>query len=81
MPMGGAATAGTVATGAAGAGAASKGSRLARISSKFGYGAGRVAAVGKNALGAVGSGPNWGELKPGTVLKSHPPLFPRIEVE
>ncbi len=32
-------------------------------------------------LGAVDSGCHWGELKPGTVLKAHPPLFPRIEVE
>ncbi len=32
-------------------------------------------------LGAAGTKPVWGQLKPGTVLKSHPPLFPRIEVE
>ncbi|MDO8675809.1 MAG: methionine--tRNA ligase [Candidatus Omnitrophota bacterium] len=32
-------------------------------------------------LGAAGTKPVWGQWKPGTVLKSHPPLFPRIEVE
>jgi len=32
-------------------------------------------------LGAVGTKPNWGELKPGTKLKSHDALFPRIEVK
>lgn len=32
-------------------------------------------------LGAEGSKPEWGQLKPGTALKTHPPLFPRIEVE
>jgi len=32
-------------------------------------------------LGAEKSQPIWGQLKPGTVLKIHPPLFPRIEVE
>ncbi len=32
-------------------------------------------------LGAKGTGPRWGGLKSGTVLKIHPPLFPRIEVE
>lgn len=31
-------------------------------------------------LGAVGTGVDWGELKPGTKLKPHGPLFPRIEV-
>jgi methionyl-tRNA synthetase len=31
-------------------------------------------------LGAAKSKPVWGQLKPGTVLKVHPPLFPRIEV-
>ncbi len=32
-------------------------------------------------LGAEHSAPVWGRLKPGTPLKTHPPLFPRIEVE
>ena len=32
-------------------------------------------------LGAGNAGPVWGQLKPGTVLKVHPPLFPRIEAE
>ena len=32
-------------------------------------------------LGAKETKPIWGQLKPGTVLKVHPPLFPRIEVE
>ncbi|MBI4309899.1 MAG: methionine--tRNA ligase, partial [Candidatus Omnitrophica bacterium] len=32
-------------------------------------------------LGAVGSNPTWGELKDGTILRSHPPLFPRIEIK
>jgi len=32
-------------------------------------------------LGAERTLPVWGQLKPGTVLKTHPPLFPRIEVE
>lgn len=32
-------------------------------------------------LGAAGTKPVWGQWKPGAVLKSHPPLFPRIEVE
>ena len=31
-------------------------------------------------LGAQGSQPRWGQLKPGTVLKSHEALFPRIEL-
>jgi methionyl-tRNA synthetase len=31
-------------------------------------------------LGAQNTKPVWGQLKPGTVLKVHPPLFPRIEV-
>jgi methionyl-tRNA synthetase len=30
-------------------------------------------------LGAVGSQAQWGELKPGTKLQPHEPLFPRIE--
>ena len=30
-------------------------------------------------LGAVGTGVGWGKLKPGTKLKSHGPLFPRID--
>ncbi len=30
-------------------------------------------------LGSVGSGTKWGALKPGTQLKSHEALFPRIE--
>ncbi len=32
-------------------------------------------------LGAVDTKPVWGQSKPGTPLKIHPPLFPRIEVE
>ena len=32
-------------------------------------------------LGATGSKAAWGGLKPGTQLQTHPPLFPRIEVE
>ncbi|MBI3601944.1 MAG: methionine--tRNA ligase [Candidatus Omnitrophica bacterium] len=32
-------------------------------------------------LGAVGSKPVWGQLKAGTALKTHPPLFPRIELD
>ena len=32
-------------------------------------------------LGAQDTRPVWGQLKPGAVLKAHPPLFPRIEVE
>jgi methionyl-tRNA synthetase len=32
-------------------------------------------------LGAGKTTPVWGQLKPGTLLKVHPPLFPRIEVE
>jgi len=32
-------------------------------------------------LGAANTEPVWGQLKPGTTLKSHPPLFPRVEVE
>jgi hypothetical protein len=32
-------------------------------------------------LGAEKTMPAWGQLKPGTLLKTHPPLFPRIEVE
>ena len=32
-------------------------------------------------LSAENTKPEWGALKPGTVLKTHPPLFPRIEVE
>lgn len=34
-----------------------------------------------DVLGAKGTEPVWGQLKPGTVLKTHPPLFPRIELE
>jgi methionyl-tRNA synthetase len=34
-----------------------------------------------NILGAQKLPPVWGQLKPGTPLKVHPPLFPRIEVE
>ena len=34
-----------------------------------------------NIVGADGTSPVWGQLKPGTVLKAHPPLFPRIEIE
>ncbi|MEI7998208.1 MAG: methionine--tRNA ligase [Candidatus Omnitrophota bacterium] len=32
-------------------------------------------------LNAVDTKPQWGQLRPGTVLRTHPPLFPRIEVE
>jgi methionyl-tRNA synthetase len=32
-------------------------------------------------LGAQGTGPVWGGLKPGTELKAHDALFPRIEIE
>jgi len=32
-------------------------------------------------LGARNTRPVWGQLKAGSVLKAHPPLFPRIEVE
>ncbi len=32
-------------------------------------------------LGAMDTKPLWGQLKPGTVLKTHEALFPRIEVE
>ncbi len=31
-------------------------------------------------LGAVGTEPKWGQLKPGTKLKSHEALFPRLEL-
>lgn len=31
-------------------------------------------------LGAGKTSAVWGQLKPGTLLKAHPPLFPRIEV-
>ena len=31
-------------------------------------------------LGTAGTGLNWGELKPEITLKSHPALFPRIEL-
>ena len=34
-----------------------------------------------DVLGAVSSTPKWGELKPGTKLKSHEALFPRLEIE
>jgi methionyl-tRNA synthetase len=40
----------------------------------------KTAAV-LDILGAAGTTPVWGQLKPGTALKVHPPLFPRIEVE
>ncbi|MBF0504056.1 MAG: methionine--tRNA ligase [Candidatus Omnitrophica bacterium] len=40
----------------------------------------KTAAV-LDILGAGQTKPVWGELKPGTPLKAHPPLFPRIEVE
>ncbi len=39
----------------------------------------KTAAV-LSILGAEGTTAGWGQLKPGTVLKEHPPLFPRIEV-
>ena len=32
-------------------------------------------------LGGSETLPIWGQLKPGTVLRKHPPLFPRIEVD
>jgi methionyl-tRNA synthetase len=32
-------------------------------------------------LGAQNTQPVWGELKPGTALQTHPPLFPRIEID
>ena len=32
-------------------------------------------------LSAENTNAEWGLLKPGTVLKTHPPLFPRIDVE
>jgi len=32
-------------------------------------------------LGAASTGTKWGELKSGTKLKNHGPLFPRIEIE
>jgi len=32
-------------------------------------------------LGAKDIPPVWGKLMPGTVLRPHSPLFPRIEVE
>ena len=34
-----------------------------------------------DALGAIGTELKWGILKPGTILKKHSPLFPRIKVE
>ncbi|MDE2008466.1 MAG: methionine--tRNA ligase [Candidatus Omnitrophica bacterium] len=40
----------------------------------------KTAAV-LSILGAEDTKPVWGQLRPGTPLKSHPPLFPRIEVE
>ncbi len=40
----------------------------------------KTAAV-LDILGAAGTKPVWGQLKPGTVLKAHPALFPRIEIE
>ncbi|MBF0570515.1 MAG: methionine--tRNA ligase [Candidatus Omnitrophica bacterium] len=40
----------------------------------------KTAAV-LDILGASNTQPVWGQLKPGTILKAHPPLFPRIEVE
>jgi len=40
----------------------------------------KTAAV-LDILGASGTLPVWGQLKSGTVLKSHPPLFPRIELD
>ncbi len=38
-------------------------------------------AVVLDVLGAKETKPVWGQIKPGTVLQSHPPLFPRIDVE
>ena len=38
-------------------------------------------AVVLDVLGAKDSKPVWGQLKPGTVLGTHPPLFPRIETQ
>ncbi len=40
----------------------------------------KTAAV-LDILGSVGRSPVWGGLKPATVLKTHEPLFPRIEVK
>lgn len=40
----------------------------------------KTAAV-LDILGSKGTLPVWGQLKPDTTLQSHPPLFPRIEVE
>ena len=34
-----------------------------------------------DVLGATGSGMKWGELKPGTKLKPHGPLFPRFDAD
>ncbi len=34
-----------------------------------------------DVLGATGTQPVWGQIKSGTVLKTHPALFPRIEVD
>jgi methionyl-tRNA synthetase len=33
------------------------------------------------ALGGVSADWSWGQLKPGTKIKEHPPLFPRIDVK
>jgi methionyl-tRNA synthetase len=30
-------------------------------------------------LGAANTKPVWGQLKPGTVLRIHPPLFPELK--
>jgi len=40
----------------------------------------KTAAV-LDILGVSNTKPVWGQLAPGTTLKVHPPLFPRIEVE
>ncbi|MDE2027387.1 MAG: methionine--tRNA ligase [Candidatus Omnitrophica bacterium] len=40
----------------------------------------KTAAV-LSILGAENTRPSWGQLRPGTALQAHPPLFPRIEVE
>jgi methionyl-tRNA synthetase len=34
-----------------------------------------------NALGNAGSNWSWGQLKSGTEIKKHPPLYPRIDIQ
>ncbi len=38
-------------------------------------------AIVLGVLGATGTLATWGQIKVGTTLKTHPPLFPRIEIE